>query len=250
MEPHSDSNDPAKKRGPNGHARSHCMTDAEKISDVKAALHIDSAPVEEMDATDHATNSESGMISIPRLKWQKMMQILDELRQAQESLVSELSRSNEHIKELERDVERSPNGSKAKTPVAKSTATKLTSNGNRNKALPTEIVKIPDYSGNTFKEAPLATNGQQTQRSKKSWTEIARTNRPRHVDVSKTVQDLIRRSRDMLKDVIYRPKPRLLPQRQTRAARGCTQSTSKHAASAVGTSGLVFHWAARARDCL
>ena len=86
MEPHSDSTDPAKNGSLVGHARPHCVTDAERIADVKAALHIDSAAAEKMDATDHATNSESGMIYIPR-EWQKMMHILNELRQVQKSLV-------------------------------------------------------------------------------------------------------------------------------------------------------------------
>ena len=208
VEPHPDSNDAAKNRRPNGHSQPYCMTDAEKIADVKAAPDIDSAPAENMDAIDHATNSESGMISIPRFEWQKMMNILNELRQAQKSLVFESARSNERIKELERDAERSSNGSKANTPVAKSTTTKVISNGGRNKALASDIVRIPDYSGNISEKASPATSGQQTQRSKKSWAEIAKTNRPRLVDVSKTVQDRIRQSRDMLKDVIYRPNPR------------------------------------------
>ena len=157
-----------------------------------------------------------------RFEWQKMMNNLNELRQAQKGLVFELARSNERIKELERDAERSPNGSKAKTSVAKSTATKVISNGDRNKALATEIVRIPDYSGNTSENAPPATSGQQTQRSKKSWAEIAKTSRPRLVDVSKTVQDRICQSRDILKDVIYRPKPR--PTAVTSATSGACSS--------------------------
>lgn len=187
----------------------HRMSDAEKIADVKSGLNIDSDVTNKKNDVDKSVAENDEMMPISRAEWQKMMQVIEELRNDQKKLISDLAKANSRIKELERERnDEDGNASKASKepangPKSKPNAPSLTSNAEK------EVPNVPKPTSNDPKiVANVTPTAQESVHPKKSWAEIAKSNRPRFADVSKTMQDRIRESRDMLKDLIYRPKPK------------------------------------------